>query len=216
MLPKKELTARVARIPLFSTLDQASLETIARLVSLRHCSAREHVVWEGDPSGALFLIISGHYKAFSTSPDGKELVFSLMGPGEVFGELGVLDGEPRSATVVALEAGHLGVIEQQPLLDVLHSSPALTIQIAKGLCQRVRALSKRYGDVTMFTVPARLARLLLTLVHLSQELLGSMVGATRESVNKQLVAWTDAGILSKDERCIVILDPETLREHAEA
>lgn len=223
---QEELAKRVAEIPLFEKLDERSRRSIARLMRLRQCKARERIVWEGDPAGSLFLAISGYFKAVATNRSGKELLFSIMGPGEVFGELSVLDGEPRSATVIALQPGTLGVIEQAPLFELLRASPDLTIQIAKGLCKRVRVLSKRCESLSSMPVPGRLANVLVTLagrhgqknggalripVRLSQQDLGSMAGATRESVNKQLRAWSDTGVVRLEKGCLVIVDLNALR-----
>ena len=152
-----------------------------------------------------------------------------MGPGEVVGELSVLDGHPRSASVIALEAAELAVVEREPLLGLVRQSPALALGLIAVLTARVRNLSKRCENISLLDIPARLAEVLLSLaerhgersgdnvripVRLSQQDLGNMVGATRESVNKQLRSWTQDGILRQEEGRVVISDLGALRGFA--
>ena len=225
----RNLQALVARIPLFSSLDAESRLHVSQLLRTRECRPREAIVWEGEAGGSLFLIISGYFKATTMGVGGKELVFSVMGPGEVFGELSVLDGQPRSASIVALQSGELALLERDALLALLRESPAVTLQLLLEVCQRLRHLSQRCENLSSLSVPARLAQVLLDLVRrhgqrsgaafcipvrLSQQELGSMVGATRESVNKQLKSWIDGGILRRDGGRIVILDPTALQDAA--
>src|SRR3954467_992064 len=97
----------VASIPLFASLEPEVRNPLAALIRLRRYAARETVVWEGQPGGTLYLSLSGYFKAVTTGSDGREMLLSVMGPGEVLGELSVLDGQPRSASVITIEAGEL-------------------------------------------------------------------------------------------------------------
>jgi CRP-like cAMP-binding protein len=218
-----------AQIPLFSALDAAECQLIARLIRVQRYPARGTVVWEGDAGGALFFVLTGYLKALSAGADGNEVLLSVMGPGEVFGELSVLDGQPRSASVVALEASELAVVEREPLLALLRQSATLALGLIEVLTQRLRNLSKRCENISSLDIPARLAEVLLSLaerhgqpsgadvripVRLSQQELGNMVGATRESVNKQLRNWTQTGILRQEEGRVVISDLAALRGFA--
>ena len=219
----------VAQIPLFSALEASERRLIAGLIRVQRYSARNAVVWEGDVGGALFFILSGYLKAVSQGADGNEALLSVMGPGEVVGELSVLDGHPRSASVIALEAAELAVVEREPLLGLVRQSPALALGLIAVLTARVRNLSKRCENISLLDIPARLAEVLLSLaerhgersgdnvripVRLSQQDLGNMVGATRESVNKQLRSWTQDGILRQEEGRVVISDLGALRGFA--
>jgi CRP-like cAMP-binding protein len=223
--------ALIARIPLFASLDVASKMRISQLLRTRECRAREAVVWEGETGGSLFLIVSGYFKALTTGVGGKELVFSVMGPGEVFGELSVLDGQPRSATIVALQSGELAVLERDALLALLHSSSAVAIELLLEVCQRLRHLSRRCENLSSLAVPARLAEVLVALadrhghsrgaciqipVRLSQQELANMVGASRETINKQLKSWSEVGIIRRESGCIVISNLTALRQAVEA
>ncbi|MEO7037134.1 MAG: Crp/Fnr family transcriptional regulator [Polyangiaceae bacterium] len=216
----------VARIPLFATLEPEARKPLANLIRVRRYSAREVVVWEGETGGTLFLSLTGYFKAITTGSDGKEMLLSVMGPGEVFGELSVLDGQPRSASVVTLEPGELASLERPALFELMATSPRLAIGLIEVLAQRVRTLTKRYETISTLDVPQRLAQVLVSLaqkhgqhegsrvripVRLSQQDLGSMVGATRESVNKQLRKWTESGVLHRETGCVVISDFPALR-----
>jgi len=216
----------IARIPLFSAVERDFLESIARNAKRLPCQARDRIVEEGDQAGALFLIAAGYFKAVTISEGGKETLLSIMGPGEVFGELSILDGQTRSATVTALQVGALVIIEQRQLLDLLHSSPVLAIQLLKGLCLRVRDLTRRCGELGSMAVPGRLAQAILRLaelhghsegqlvkipVRISQQDLGALAGATRESVNKQIGAWQIARILCVEDGYLVLNDLAALR-----
>jgi len=216
----------VARIPLFATLEPDERRPLANLIRVRRYAARQVVVWEGEAGGTLFLTLSGYFKAITSGSDGKEMLLSIMGPGEVFGELSVLDGQPRSASVVTLESGELASIDRPALFELMASSPRVAIGLIEVLAQRVRTLTKRYETISTLDVPQRLAQVLVSLaqkhglqegprvripVRLSQQDLGSMVGATRESVNKQLRKWTESGVLHRETGCVVISDFPALR-----
>lgn len=216
----------VARIPLFASLEPEARKPLARLIRVRRYAARQPVVWEGEAGGTLFLSLSGYFKAITAGRDGKEMLLSIMGPGEVFGELSVLDGQPRSASVITVEAGELASIERPALFELMASSPSLAIGLIEVLAQRVRTLTKRYETISSQDLPQRLAQVLVSLaqkhgqpdgprvripVRLSQQDLGSMVGATRESVNKQLRKWTQTGVLHRETGCVVISDFPALR-----
>jgi CRP-like cAMP-binding protein len=216
----------VARIPLFAALDAEVRKPLAALIRVRSYAARQFVVWEGEPGGTLFLSLSGYFKAVTSGSDGKEMLLSVMGPGEVLGELSVLDGQPRSASVIAIEAGELASIDRPALLSLMAGSPALAVGLIEVLARRVRSLTKRFEILSCQDVPERLAQALLSLaekhgqpagarvripVRLSQQDLASMVGATRESVNKQLRKWTRIGMLRRETGCMIISDVSALR-----
>src|SRR6188768_4274071 len=126
----------VARIPLFAALDAEVRRPLAALIRVRSYAARQFVVWEGEPGGTLYLSLSGYFKAVTNGSDGREMLLSVMGPGEVLGELSVLDGQPRSASVIAIESGQLACIERPALLALMASSPSLAIGLIEVLARR--------------------------------------------------------------------------------
>jgi CRP/FNR family cyclic AMP-dependent transcriptional regulator len=223
---KGETVQLVASIPLVAGLEPEERELVLRLIRVRTFKARQVVVWEGEAGTSLFVVLSGYLKAVTAGSEGKEVLLSVMGPGEVFGELSVLDGEPRSATVVALEETELALIERDPLLSLIQSSPTLAVRLLVVLTQRLRNLSKRCETLASLSLCGRLAEVLVGLalkhgephdgsvripMRLSQQDLGSMVGASRESVNKLLRYWAETGVLRHDGGRVVITDFEALK-----
>lgn len=215
------------RAPLLQSLSEAELQAIAELASRRRCRAREVVVQQSDPGDELFVLLSGHLKVLSTDPEGRDTALSVMGPGEVFGEVALLDGGPRSATVVALEACELLVIRREHWLRFLKTSPETAIQLLAVLAGRLRRLTERTEDIAFLRVSERLAKRLAALgetfgqalpdggvrlaLKMSQQEIGDLIGATRESANKQIRAWEQEGLLTQDHGHIVIRDVAALR-----
>jgi CRP-like cAMP-binding protein len=217
----------LAQIPLLAGLEPAERRLFRELVRTRSCKPRETVVWEGQDGGALFLVLSGFLKAVAAGTDGQNVVLSIMGPTEVFGELSILDGEPRSASVICLDTpAELATIEREPFLHLLEGSPKLAIRLLGVLSQRLRNLTKRCENVSCLEVRGRLARAILGLAEkhgravgahvelpmkLSQQDLGNLVGASRESVNKELREWTQQGVLRHASGRLTITDQGGLR-----
>lgn len=226
MTRERDREQLVLQIPLLSSLEAEDRRRVAQLIHFRRYTARASVVHEGDPGNSLFLVLSGYLKAVTRGTEGREMLLSVMGPGEVFGELSLLDGKPRSCSCVALESAELASIERDAVLGMLRTSPELGIQLLEVVTQRLRNLSERCESITSLDVSGRLARVVLNLadkhgeragpgirvrVKLSQQELGDMVGATRESVNKLLGDWKQAGLLHQEEGRVVITDVDALR-----
>lgn len=217
-------------ISLFRELSADELAKVAALAQVRHYPARTAVVTQGDEALALFAIVRGRLKVVSSGPDGRDTVLNIMGDGEVFGEIALIDGGVRSATCRTLEACELLSIQRGPFLELVERQPAMGLKLLKVLARRVRHLSQRSEDNASLDVATRLARRLLDLsarfgerqprgsvlvqIKLSQQELGDLVDATRESVNKHLSDWTRLGLLKVEEGFLVILNFQALREAA--
>jgi CRP/FNR family transcriptional regulator, cyclic AMP receptor protein len=228
MLEKHQ--ALLGSIPLFAGLSPEQLGKIAALAQVRSYAGREVVVNQGEPARALFAIVRGRLKVAACGPDGKDTVLGIMAEGEVFGEVALLDGGMRSATCTAIEPCELLVIDRAQFMELLESSPAIAIKLLDVVAQRLRRLSQRSEDAAFLDVPSRLARSLLDLasrfgetvrsseirisLKLSQQELGDLVGATRESVNKHLSDWTRQGIVKLQGGRMVIADIDSVRRIA--
>jgi CRP/FNR family cyclic AMP-dependent transcriptional regulator len=224
--------ALLRSIPLFAGLGADDLEKISGLARVKSFGAREVVVTQGDPALALYAIGRGRLKVASCGPDGRDTVLGIMAEGEVFGEVALIDGGTRSATCTAIEPCELLVIERAQFLDLLERSPAIAVKLLQVLAGRLRRLSQRSEDAAFLDVPSRLARSLLDLatrfgerrrapasgiyiaLKLSQQELGDLVGATRESVNKHLKDWTRQGYIELQAGRMVISDIESFRRIA--
>lgn len=228
--PDAQMDTRVenllARAELLSGLESPERRALLALVRIRRFGARKVVVWSGEPPDALFLVLSGYLKAVGGGVDGREVLFSIMGEGEVIGELAVLDGQPRSATLITIDAVELGVIDREPLLQLLRASPDLTLKLMAILARRLRLLSEHCESISTTDATARLAKVLVTLaakhghqtstgiripVRISQQDLGNMVGVTRERVNHVVRDWTERKILRQEAGRFVITDVDALK-----
>lgn len=226
----REHTQLLGRIPLFSRLEAPELSALVSLAQSRQFAARQSVVEQGQPGGDVFAIVSGHLKAVTRAASGKDVLLAIMGPGEIFGEVTLLDGSPRSATVTTLEPSELLVLKREDFLKFLEGSPKVTVKLMEVLARRVRRLSQRSEDLAFLDVSARLAKALCELfdahgrpdpdgnnrltLRLSQQELGELVNATRESVNKHLRHWVQQGLIRQDGGELVLLDPRALHSMA--
>jgi CRP-like cAMP-binding protein len=215
------------KTPLFSGLGPSELAAVAALAQRKRYAARQIVVQQTDPSDELFVIVEGRLKVVSAGADGRDTALAIMGPGEVIGEVPLLDGSPRSATVAALEPCELLVIRREPFLKLLESSPRIAIELLRVLAMRLRRLTERSEDIAFLRVGERLAKRIVGLageygektkdgstritVKLSQQEIGELVNATRESANKHIKAWEDEGLVSQESGHIVIRDLDALR-----
>ncbi len=214
------------RVPLLSELSESDLTSIAALTKSKHFEPRQIIVRKDDPSDELFMIVEGHLKVVSTGADGRDAGFGIMGPGEVFGEVALLDGGPRSATIASLDSCQLLLIPRAQFFEFLESSPKTAIELLRVLAGRLRRLTERAEDVAFLRVGGRLAKRLVGLAQqygetlpngsvripfkLSQQEIGELVNTSRETANKQLRAWEHAGLLSHDSGHLVIHNPQRL------
>jgi CRP/FNR family transcriptional regulator, cyclic AMP receptor protein len=188
--------------PMFSDLGSDELQRISSLCHTQHLAVGEVLFQKGDPGDALFGVRRGQIRIETGAADGSRLTLNFMGPGELFGEVAVLDGESRTADAAAGEASELFVLRREDFLSFLEREPKVAIKIIQLLCQRIRWQSERMEESVLQPLSVRLARRLCALaddfgseVHISQEQLGVFVGAARESVNRQLQLWRKDGIL---------------------
>ena len=215
--------------PLFSGLDDevaASLEASMSSASLRR---GEILFNEGDDGNQLYVVTEGKIKLGRTSPDGRENLLAILGPGQMFGELSFFDPGPRSATATAVTDVELKSLGHEALSPVLNSHPDVAHALLNQLAGRLRRTNEVVGDLVFSDVPGRVAKALLDLasrfgrraddgVHvnhdLTQEELAQLVGASRETVNKALADFASRGWLRLEPRSVVILDLERLQRRA--
>ena len=197
--------------PMFADLGSDELQRISGLCHTEHLGLGEMLFHKGDPGDALFAVRRGQIRVETGASDGSRLTLNLMGPGEVFGEVAVLDGQSRTADATAGEPTELFVLRREDFLSHLEREPKVAVKIIQLLCQRIRRQSERMEESMLQPLPVRLARRLCALasdsgseVHISQEQLGVFVGAARESVNRQLQLWRKDGILDLQRGLILL------------
>jgi CRP/FNR family transcriptional regulator, cyclic AMP receptor protein len=214
--------------PIFSDLDAEALDQLCRYAKHTVLKRGATIFAKGDPGHSLYAVISGTVKISLSSPDGRNAILNLVGPGEVFGDMGVLSGQPRSADATANTNCEIYVIDRRDFLPFVRSQPALSMKFIELLCERLRWTSDQVEQVILRDLPGRLASALLGLaerrklepesqtITITQQEISEMVGMTRESINKQLRAWATRGWVRLEHGAIVVLDPASLRELAEA
>src|ERR1700687_2205231 len=214
--------------PIFSDLDPAALDQLCRYAKHSSLKRGATIVSKGDPGNSLIAVISGTVKISVSSPDGRSAILNLIGPGEIFGEVAVLDGLARTADAIANTNCEIFVIDRREFIPFVQSQPALAMKFIELLCTRLRWTSDQVEEVILQNLPGRLASALLRLtekhklapagrtIAITQQEISEMVGMTRESINKQLRAWAARSWVRLEHGAIVVLDANSLRELAEA
>jgi CRP-like cAMP-binding protein len=221
----------LAQLPLFKGLGPRELDALAAVTRARSLAARERLFHKGDAGHEVYAVVEGTLKVLSTSDEGDDVVFNLLGPGDVIGEIAMLSGAERSASVIAISRCELLVVERRELLALLRAHPESSLQLMAVLAERLRHLSQLVEDTLFLNLPVRLAKKLVAYaashgertpagiriaLKLSQEEWGDLVGATRESVNKQMRAWADQGWIRIDQGHVVIRHADALEALAGA
>jgi len=222
--------ALLSQVSIFGSLDERELEALLQVTATRRIAAKETLFRKGDPGNQLYGVLSGRLKVMAAGKDGRELVFGVMGPGDVIGEIAVVDSDPRSASVVALERSELLTLHRRELIPFLERHPKVAIGLAVVLARRLRRLSAYAEDSVFLPLPARMAKTLLALgasygqgvapgdpidIPLAQQDLADMVGTTRESVNKQLRAWEADAIVRLKRARVILADRPALQSISE-
>jgi CRP-like cAMP-binding protein len=202
MSKQAEFAAILKMNSMFTDLGADELHRISGLCDTQQLAVGEVLFRKGDAGDALFGVRRGQIRIETGASDGTRLTLNFMGPGELFGEVAVLDGQNRTADAMAGEPSELFVLRRTDFLAFLEREPRVAIKIIQLMCQRIRWQSERMEQSVLQPLPVRLARRLCDLaadfgseVHISQEQLGIFVGAARESVNRQLQTWRKDGIL---------------------
>jgi CRP/FNR family transcriptional regulator, cyclic AMP receptor protein len=194
-------------------------DAILGRVRTRNLKTGETVFAIGSPGDNMMAVLNGTVRISVPAPDGKELLLAILQPGEVFGELAVLDGKERSADAIANSPCTLAILDRRDILSFLEQHPAVWLKLISVLCDRLRHADQQLSEVALLQLPARLAKTMLRIlkteprsmaspgqptIHLNQQELANMVGGTRERVNKCLASWRREGILKVSEGKIII------------
>ncbi len=214
---------------LFAQMDDAALAAVARLLRTRRFRRNEVIFHAGDPGDSLFVVGTGSVKIVLASPDGDEAIIATLRPGDFFGELSVLDGAERSATAVALEPTVLDSLARAPFLQLVDTQPGVRLALLAGLAAELRRITRHAEELHFLDLPGRLAMRLVDLAreaggsgpgaelawHYTQSDLASMIGGSRQSVNRVLGDLAAEGLLRIERDTIVIPDVDALARVAE-
>ncbi len=212
--------------PFFQHMRVEELDEIIGFAAERRVTKGTLIFAKGDPGSSLMAVLAGRVRVSAVSADGKEVMLNVIGPGEIFGEIALLDGKPRSADAVATEDCVLMVVERKQFLPFLLRSETLVERLLAVLCDRLRRTSMALEEIALFDLTERLARLLIKLsqdygrplpggavridLKLSQRDLATLVASSRESVNKQLRAWREQGVVQQDAGYLVVTNTAAL------
>ena len=210
---------------LFSKLPGDDLDRIIDFTKLKKSKTREVIFRKNESGQQMFIIISGRVSLTTSSASGKELYLGMLGKGEIFGEISLLDKKERTATVTAKEATEMLVIDRSYFIPFLKNNPDVAISLLSAMATRLRQTDQFFEDTVFQQLPGRLARKFLSLardfgkqcdegyqitIPLSQNDIGKMTRASRESVNKQMRIWEEEGLIGFDKGYITINNPEAL------
>jgi len=204
-------------VPLFGTFPEDQLRALATMVTRRGAARGDAIMHAGDSAECLYIVLSGRLKVMMGEADGKEMILSIIGPGEFFGEMGIIDDSPRSATVVAIEPCELLVVSKRAFNRCLIENVALAMAVMRVLVKRLRETDRKVGSLAMLDVYGRVARLLLDMAEevngqkvvtrrLTKQDIGKMVGASREMVTRVMKDLETSGYFEVQGSTIVLRD----------
>jgi CRP-like cAMP-binding protein len=182
------------------------------------------ILFENDPGDALFIVREGRVKVVLIGEDGREVILGVLGVGDHFGELSLIDNQPRSAHVIAMEDSNLLVLHRDDFRRRVETSPVVALALLTELSRRLRRADEKIGGLVLLDVPGRIARLLLDLSEqaggptiekpLTHQTIAQIIGASRETVSRAMKEFQDAGWITVQRRRITVADVAALKQRA--
>jgi CRP/FNR family cyclic AMP-dependent transcriptional regulator len=218
--PETHEGPQLDRVAFFLDLEATSLQQISQAMRKRTFRAGEAIFHRDDPGQVLYIIKEGRVRIRLTSAEGQEVALAVFGPGDSFGEMAILDSQPRSADAIAIDKVEVFTLQRQDFVNVVRAHPEIAVSVMKTLSERIRQANQMVEDLIFLDVYGRVAKKLLDLskeygvetddgikidLRITQQELASMVGASRESVNKVMGYFTDKSYISTDKHKITIL-----------
>jgi CRP/FNR family transcriptional regulator, cyclic AMP receptor protein len=205
----------LAKIELFEGLEPEALQALTRQLVSRSVPKNTIVISEGDTTDSLYVIVKGRVKVFVGNEQGREITLCTQGPGEYFGELALLDGDGRSASVVTMEPCQFAVIERRAFLECVAAHPTMATPLIRNLSRRIRRLTNLARNLALLDVYGRIVRTLLDLVKdedgrrviaekLTHQEIANRVGASREMVSRIMKDLTDGGYVRTEAGRLIL------------
>jgi CRP/FNR family transcriptional regulator, cyclic AMP receptor protein len=220
-----QTTDFLATIPLFSGLPEEELERFAELTRERSYPKGSVILFQDDPGDSLFVLRAGRVKVVLIGEDGREVILGVLEPGAHFGELALIDDQPRSAHVIAMEDAQLLILRREDFKRRVEANPTVAWALLTELSRRLRRADVKIGGVVLLDVPGRIARLLLDLANetgseliekpLTHQTIAQMIGASRETVSRAMKDFQDAGLIRVERRRIAIGDRDALEKRSQ-
>lgn len=215
----------LATVPLLSRIEPPELQRLADLTRERHFAKGSVVIFRGDPGDALYIVQKGTVKVVLTGEDGRDVILGVLGVGEHFGELSLIDEQPRSAHVIAMEDTVLVVLRREDFRRRVETSPTIAWSLLVELSRRLRAADGKIGGLVLLDVPGRVARLLLDMAAesggdtvkkpVTHQTIAQMIGASRESVSRAMSEFQETGLVRVEHRTISVADRAGLERRAQ-
>jgi CRP/FNR family cyclic AMP-dependent transcriptional regulator len=204
-------------VPMFASFSPEQLRELETMIMRRSASRGSAIVREGEPADVLYIVVSGRLKVMMGEADGKETILNILGPGEFFGEMGLIDDNPRSATVVAIEPCEMLALTRRDFRRCLVENANLAMAVMRVLVHRLRDADRKIGSLAMLDVYGRVARLLLDMSEtvdgrrvvtrrISKQDIAKMIGASREMVHKVMKDLQVSGYIEVQGSTIVLRD----------
>jgi CRP/FNR family cyclic AMP-dependent transcriptional regulator len=210
------------RSRLFERLGDSEIDAVLAHATVTRQAEGDQIFAKGDPGNSMMAVLKGRVVISAPSPDGRQVVLTVMREGDLLGEIALLDGNERTADATAAVDCELLVVPRRSLLALLERRPDLCIDLLILLCERLRRTNEQVEDLAFLDLEARIAKVLVRLIEesggedqpstkpvgvkISQRALGELVGGSRESVNKHLQDWKRSGIIAIEKGAIVIRD----------
>ncbi|HYL91110.1 MAG TPA: cyclic nucleotide-binding domain-containing protein [Burkholderiales bacterium] len=216
-------TAVLKAVPLFASFPEDQLRMLTTMVTRRSAARSTTIMAGGDATDSLYIVLSGRLKVMMSDSDGKEVILSILGPGEFFGEMGLIDDEPRSASVVTIEPCELLAIAKRDFKKCLMENNEMAMAVMRGLVKRLREADRKIGSLALLDVYGRVARLLLDMAEnvngekvvtkrLPKQDIAKMIGASREMVSRVMKDLQTGGYIEMRGSNIVLRDTIMLPE----
>jgi len=216
-------TTVLKSVPLFASFPEEQLRTLVGVVTRRSAPRGTVIMAAGDPIDSLYIVISGRLKVMMGDAEGKEVILSLIGPGEYFGEMGLIDDSPRSASVVTTESCELLCVTKRDFRNCLSESAEMSAAVMRGLVRRLREADRKIGSLALLDVYGRVARLLLDMSEmqdgqrmvtrrLPKQDIAKMIGASREMVSRVMKDLQMGGYIETRGSTILLRDSIMLRD----
>ena len=210
-------TAVLKAVPLFATISEEQLRMLTTMVTRRSATRNTTIMSSGDATDSLYIVLSGRLKVMMSDSEGKEVILAILGPGEFFGEMGLIDDAPRSASVVSIEACELLSIAKRDFKKCLADNAEMAMAVMRGLVKRLREADQKIGSLALMDVYGRVARLLLEMAEtidgqkivtrkLAKQDIAKMIGASREMVSRVMKDLQAGGYIEVRSGSIFIRD----------
>lgn len=214
------VASTLKRIPIFSHLGDEELARVSRALREKTYPKGSVILFEDDPGDALYTVVTGQVKVVRIGEDGREVILSILRGGDFFGEMSLIDDQPRSAHVIAMQDANLLVLRREDFQDCLAEMPSIALGLLKALSRRLRRADDKIGELVLLDVNGRVSRVLLELADendgvtvsrtVTHHTIAQMIGSSRETVSRTIRELADRGLIEVTRKTIAIRDRPAL------